>query len=229
MKCENCGNKHDGTYGSGRFCNAKCAHGFSTKLNRKEISEKVSITLKGHTSPLKFYPIIRICEVCGNDFLAYNKTKKTCSRICQNYLLSVARSNHLLKNGTDNWKTKQELFSYDFVNKIKCDSKLEKAAIIYLIDIFKATSIERFMSILNFWEGKQHRTFNPDFFVKKNNEVYVVEVKMNWISNNEHDYNRTIPLKKIAIENFCKERKYNMLWLDFNYDDKFKKIYRQLK
>ena len=47
MKCENCGIDHDGEYGSGRFCSAKCARGFSTKSKRKEINEKVSRSLTG--------------------------------------------------------------------------------------------------------------------------------------------------------------------------------------
>ena len=46
MKCENCGQEHDGTYGSGRFCSSKCARSFSTKYNRKETNKKVSNTLK---------------------------------------------------------------------------------------------------------------------------------------------------------------------------------------
>jgi Zn finger protein HypA/HybF involved in hydrogenase expression len=42
MKCENCSNEHDGKYGSGRFCESKCARGFSTKALRHIINEKVS-------------------------------------------------------------------------------------------------------------------------------------------------------------------------------------------
>lgn len=45
-KCEYCHKYHAGDYGSGRFCSAKCARGFSTKARREEISEKVSKTLK---------------------------------------------------------------------------------------------------------------------------------------------------------------------------------------
>jgi very-short-patch-repair endonuclease len=48
--CENCGNSHDGQYGSGRFCSSICARGFSTKENRKHINEKVSRTLTGRPS-----------------------------------------------------------------------------------------------------------------------------------------------------------------------------------
>lgn len=46
--CENCGNEHDGTYGSGRFCSTKCSKGFSTKAKRKEINDKVSNSLIGN-------------------------------------------------------------------------------------------------------------------------------------------------------------------------------------
>lgn len=42
MKCEYCDLEHSGGYGSGRFCTASCARGFSTKAKRKEINKKVS-------------------------------------------------------------------------------------------------------------------------------------------------------------------------------------------
>ncbi len=45
--CENCFLEHDGSYGSGRFCNAKCARGFSTKNKREDINQRVSQTLQG--------------------------------------------------------------------------------------------------------------------------------------------------------------------------------------
>jgi len=51
MVCEYCSKEHDGKYGSGRFCNNKCARGFATKLKREEISKKVSITLLGRKYP----------------------------------------------------------------------------------------------------------------------------------------------------------------------------------
>lgn len=49
--CENCGKVMTEYYGSGRFCSAKCARGFSTKNNREEISRKVSESLKGNVVP----------------------------------------------------------------------------------------------------------------------------------------------------------------------------------
>ena len=34
MKCENCGNEHDGSYGLGRFCSSTCAHSFVGKCKK---------------------------------------------------------------------------------------------------------------------------------------------------------------------------------------------------
>ncbi len=53
MVCENCGNSHEGLYGSGRFCCKKCACSFSTKLKRREINEKISKKLTGRPSQFK--------------------------------------------------------------------------------------------------------------------------------------------------------------------------------
>lgn len=49
---------------------------------------------------------------------------------------------------------------------------------VYLVDCFNADFIERFKSILNFYEGDFRRTFNPDFFVVRDDTVFIVEVKM---------------------------------------------------
>jgi len=72
MKCENCDKKHDGNYGSGRFCSKKCARGFSTKEKRKEINKKVSIALGGTGKK-------RICLFCGKE----TNNKKFCNNQCQ--------------------------------------------------------------------------------------------------------------------------------------------------
>ncbi len=171
--------------------------------------------------------VINNCIVCNKEFNHINKIK-TCSIECKKSLASKNRSNIILKLGTSNFKTKQENFTYKIVKNIKCDSRLEKAAIIWLVDYFKVDKLERFHNILNFYEDGVHRTFNPDFYVKKNNEVYIAEVKMKWITTSKHPYNRTIPLKKKTLQNFCDEKGYKMIWLDFDYDPNLKMIYKQL-
>lgn len=81
MKCENCGVKYDKVYGGGRFCSEKCARGFSTKYNRKEINKKVSRTLK------QKYPkniISKSCLLCNKLFFLPKPSsdKIFCSREC---------------------------------------------------------------------------------------------------------------------------------------------------
>ena len=80
MNCESCEAEHDGKYGSGRFCSAKCARGYSTKLKRDQISEKVANTLKGRPSPLKGKPGRKLTEEQKEKALLglkrYNETRR---------------------------------------------------------------------------------------------------------------------------------------------------------
>lgn len=71
MICEYCNKTHDGSYGSGRFCNEKCARGYSTRSKRKEINKKVSKVLTKS-------PIFKICK-CGKLF---SSSRKYCSNSC---------------------------------------------------------------------------------------------------------------------------------------------------
>ena len=66
MNCECCGKQIDGSYGSGRFCNSRCARSFSTKNGRKEISLRVAAKLKGRSTGRN--PWSHACERCGRKF-----------------------------------------------------------------------------------------------------------------------------------------------------------------
>jgi hypothetical protein len=55
MKCECCSKEHDKSYGSGRFCDSRCARAFSTKQKRKEINAKVSQKLSGRKGHKQTY------------------------------------------------------------------------------------------------------------------------------------------------------------------------------
>lgn len=86
MKCENCNNEHDGSYGSGRFCSSKCARGFSTKAKRKEISEKVSKKLKG--------------KICNTTTKRHSFTKEDIEKARQTKLRNnKLRNRRLLEEG----------------------------------------------------------------------------------------------------------------------------------
>jgi hypothetical protein len=73
--CERCQTPHNCSYGSGRFCSSKCAHGFSTASKRQEINEKVSA--KRRKPRLQ-----KICIECNESFLAKRDNQICCNRKC---------------------------------------------------------------------------------------------------------------------------------------------------
>lgn len=103
MICENCGSKHSGAFGSGRFCCKKCACSFSSKtVNNDELKEAVCATcgcmhyIKKRASqavttcvictPKKiqvFRPALAVkhCCYCGNEY--YKNNKLFCSNVCR--------------------------------------------------------------------------------------------------------------------------------------------------
>jgi very-short-patch-repair endonuclease len=78
--CENCGNQHAGTYGSGRFCTSKCSRSFSTKSNREAISKKVAKTFASKPSTR----VTKLCNNCGLTFEVgfQRRNQESCSRSC---------------------------------------------------------------------------------------------------------------------------------------------------
>lgn len=63
MRCEYCNNEHDGSYGTGRFCNEKCARGFSTK-NIKGYKKSKCIDCSTDILIKKQSPHISRCNRC---------------------------------------------------------------------------------------------------------------------------------------------------------------------
>ena len=58
MKCENCGNDHDGSYGSGRFCSTHCKCSFIAKQVK---NRKCNFKSQEHRSPYGTWT----CRYCG--------------------------------------------------------------------------------------------------------------------------------------------------------------------
>ena len=180
------------------FCSRNCSN--SRGVRSQETKLKISNTLKStiKQNPKKYTTtyIDCSCPVCGNIYkYKAGYIRKTCSLGCAYLLHSLNRQKYLKENGT--FSTKREIFKYKNV-EIEIDSNLEKAGIVYLIDELNATNIERYVNILNYWEGNSHRTFNPDFICNINGETNIVEVKQLWLKNTSHPYNGTIPFKREA-------------------------------
>lgn len=235
--CKRCGKKVEGDWRRDvrikklkplMFCSRSCAN--SRGARSQETKLKISKTLKHSIkqTPRKYTStyIECTCPVCGNNYkYKAGYIRKTCSNSCANLLHSINRQKFLRESGT--FSTKRETFEYKGTT-IDVDSNLEKAGIVYLIDELGATNIERYVNILNYWEGDTHRTFNPDFICNIKNETCIIEIKQLWLKNSLHPYNRTIPLKRDALQKFCSDKKYHMLWIDFETTPLLKKIYKNI-
>lgn len=177
--CENCGNQHNGSYGSGRFCCSKCARSFSTKNKRLEINVKVSSKLKNrykNTSP-------RYCPVCGKLLpLGTRISRKTCSQNCSKiYKSQLSKAFYsknkdiLIKNGfKGGYRKGSSKGKSGYYKGIWCDSSYELVYLIYNLDhgndIIRNT--DKFPYVYN---CKKH-FYYPDFRV--NNKL--VEIKNFW-------------------------------------------------
>jgi len=77
MKCEKCGKKHDGSFGSGRFCGIQCANsrGKRSYKTRRKISE----TLSGGNEYVEKIKLKK-CLYCGKALIT---GRKYCSTQCQ--------------------------------------------------------------------------------------------------------------------------------------------------
>lgn len=244
--CEYCHNEHDSRYGTGRFCNKICARKFSLLTIETIKSTKCKrcgcdILVKAGTDPNFYFcdlckklnrkeqrdntKIECRCIFCNKIFYHYCKIK-ICSKICKKSYFSKIRNDWLKRNGTSNFACRIQDYSYGNAHNINLDSKLEQAAIIYLNDVFCANLINRYDETLNFIDdcGITH-FFNTDFYVEKDADKYIVEVKMPWIGTSEHIYNKYIPNKKKSLQQHCDERNYKMIWLDLNFDKRFYNIY----
>lgn len=73
MNCEYCNDERDGSFASGRFCNVKCSRGFSTKIKRKTINEKVSKSLTKNF-------ICKNCKKIFKSFFALSGHKSHCGK-----------------------------------------------------------------------------------------------------------------------------------------------------
>ena len=191
MVCENCGNEHNGTYGSGRFCSSKCARGFSTKAKRKEINEKVGKKLKKEKE-------LKICLECGKEFKPKKKNQKFCSRKCSSVISQKTKEIISKKMKGVNAGSKNGMYGKTPSNtkriKVFSDKHIKNKKF-----IVKSSYEAKFVDIINcdiniksfVYEPKNFRikykdengisrTYLPDFLINNNQ---IIEIKNKWSAN----------------------------------------------
>ena len=84
MKCEKCGKEHDGSYGSGRFCNSKCARSFSTNNDSQdELKDAICPKCgKEHKIRKRAAPKLTPCIECGGNDPTIKKERVECCLYC---------------------------------------------------------------------------------------------------------------------------------------------------
>lgn len=182
ITCEKCGTKHDGKYGSGRFCNQSCSRSFSTSKSREEINQKIS-----NTFATKAVLIEKICPICSSTFKVAKcrLRKKTCSSSCGAKLsnsrpdrkerLSIARTQAII-DGKTNFKSIKCTYFFK-ETPIRCDSKIEYACLNYFETVYNAISMRRCSESIEFDDNGQKRRFIPDFIIETQDDCFIVECK----------------------------------------------------
>lgn len=217
MICENCNIEHDGSYGSGRFCSSKCARGFATKKDRRQISDKVRASL---TKPKE----ISICPECEKEF-AKVRNRTYCSNACaskarwknQEYKAKVKETiNDLAKEGKfGGWKVRTAEPSYaekyfiEVLNNAGIPFTREKYESGFFID-FALDEIKIALEI----DGQQHFTDeNRIESDKKKDEVLSKNgwkvIRIKWESPNSQKGREHL---KLHIQSFLEQ--YNLQRVD---------------
>lgn len=128
MNCENCSVEHDGSYGSGRFCCAVCARGYSTKTKRLEINQKVSQTLRarpksGIGNPCKPETAEKLKQVWRDKLLASDFD--TLGYDTKRRRVILEQENKCNHCGISEWQDKPITLEVDHINGINDDNRRE--------------------------------------------------------------------------------------------------------
>lgn len=239
--CVECGNplsyKQAVTYKS-KTCSLSCSVAYGNKQrggHSKKTKLAIANGMKKWASSNEGQKAIdakrkySICPVCGKEF--NNPDRDTCSAECGNQLISQKRIQKIIKDGTSNTSSRY-ILTYNGED-YRCDSKLEIASVIFMIENMRLKRIERFTSILNF-KDKNGRTrrYNPDFICDSDGETMIIEVKQDTekITDGEDfkNYKMFLTEKKETLEKFCNERNYKWLWLTPSYDIELRRLYRRI-
>lgn len=214
------------------FCNRSCSASFNNtqRIRSASSNQKTSETLKqlyrsGTLNPKVPTYITVQCITCGKECTTtLTKKRKTCSKECVRQRHSTARQNRM--NHAE-FTSMSEQFTYKD-ETVRVESNLEKAGIIFIIEKFGASNLERFKGFIPYRDGDIERGYNPDFVCVIDGVTTIVEVKQPWSKNVDHHYNQTIPLKQEALKAYCEEHNYNMMWVDCVKDVDFKQIYKNV-
>jgi len=228
--CENCSAEHSGSYGSGRFCNSKCARGYSTKTKRAEISKKVSASIRrAHGTDLL------TCPSCQSQFswdhfaTAAEKlgTKETkfCSKTCKRAAKDSQNCSPVFRQKMsdaavrrlemgDVWFGKQNHIEA-FGKSIRCDSLLERSFVLMMSRNSLIKDVRRSGVWIPYADDEIKRQYNPDFVVEfSDGTLAVAEVKSERIGKRDvwEDYRKKSEIKRRLLEDYAASNDMKLIW-----------------
>jgi hypothetical protein len=165
MKCERCNKKHDGLFGTGRFCSKSCANSRTlNKITKRKISKKLKNNIPWNAGKQKTYN--KICTVCKNKFviIGWNK-RKTCSKYCEYH--APGRNGGYRQNSTKKIRSEYKGYWMDSGAELKFAELLDTNNIRW---IKNTTKYFRYKDLT----GKT-RKYYPDFYLPDYD--YWVEIK----------------------------------------------------
>lgn len=223
--CEKCGAVPDKKYASGRFCSAICARGFSTSLNRKEISKKAKQTLiDGNRKTIRQL----ICQYCKMQFDVFGKSAnpKYCSRSCAGKDINTRPEIRQLASERMIARNERGEFFQSFGRRVKytengfdirCDSLIEWCFLEHFIKSHRELilSISRSSLCIPYEANEKRKIYIPDFdIVLKDGTRYVVECKSEQSGTSEIwiRYHNDAKLKKEILEKYCIDQRISFIW-----------------
>lgn len=236
MICENCLTESEQKYGSGRFCSVKCARGFSTKEKRKEINQKVSQRFQDKPST----DIEKFCEFCKDSFsVPFGKRKqKTCSRKCgmqltisdPKYIRNLSNKRiQKIEEGVTNGNSIRCEYTTKNSEKIRCDSKLEYACLMFFEENYHVKSIARSKARIEYDHENRTRIYLPDFQIETENCTFIVECKSTKAGNDLREkwklYIELSLIKRNLLDVYAKSNGLISFW----FTEKTFKGYKTLK
>jgi len=184
--CETCQCEHNGTYGSGRFCSAKCARGFSGSKSKGSIKKRKSVKW--------------LCKECGKKLRRQNKYMmcNSCTRKSPEYIkklkTSIAGKVGGYREGSGIGKKTQYLSP--IAGLVKLDSMFE-------YEFAKKLDSENIQWIRNTkrfyfnWLGK-YTYYIPDFYLI-DYDLYI-ETKGYWYKDKFEKTKEAIKVNNIKVK-----------------------------
>lgn len=150
-RCGKCGNEHEGTFGSGKFCSRACAN----SRNHSDVSKsKIGVSLKGRRNPRRV-DLEKSCITCGRLMVLTGTTKnrKYCSVECKRPALQAGGRITGMRQGLiRNPRSKNEILFATLCEDLSQDIVTNQP----IFDGWDADVILRDHKVAVLWNGPWH-------------------------------------------------------------------------